>query len=94
MLRRGKLQREAYPLGEDGSQGQGKKKRSQNLTIGTAKFSIVADDMTMIKIKLNGAGRSLLHTAHGRLTAHLAILELAPGPDSTQAKSVQLVQRK
>jgi hypothetical protein len=71
-----------------------RKKRSQNFTIGTAKFSIAAEDTTTVKIKLNGAGRGLLHTAHGRLTAHLVILELAPGPESTQAKIVQLVQRK
>ncbi len=48
----------------------------------------------MVKIKLDGAGRGLLHTAHGRLTVRLTILELAPNPETTQTKTVQLVQRK
>jgi hypothetical protein len=76
------------------STARDRKKRSRTIAIGTAKFSIVAGKAAMVKIKLDGAGRGLLHTAHGRLTARLAILELTPGPENTQAKTVQLVQRK
>jgi hypothetical protein len=72
---------------------KGGKKRSRMIAIGTARFSIVAGKTAVVKIKLDGAGRSLLHAAHGRLVARLAILELAPSPENAYAKTVRLVQQ-
>jgi hypothetical protein len=69
------------------------KKRSRIIAIGTARFSIVAGKTAVVKIKLDGAGRSLLHAAHGRLVASLAILELAHSPENAYAKTVRLVQQ-
>jgi hypothetical protein len=46
-----------------------------------------------VSIKLDVAGRAAFRAEHGRLSASLALLELAPGAANTQTKAVQLVQR-
>jgi hypothetical protein len=77
------------------TRGRGKKKtRSETTTIGTVTFSISPGKTAIVKVELNRAGRALLSAGHGRLSASLAILELAPSPESTEVKNVRLVQRK
>jgi hypothetical protein len=63
-------------------------------TIGSVGFSIAGDETKTVKVNLNAAGRTLLSTDHGRCSASLAMLELAPGAQNTQRKSVYLVQEK
>jgi hypothetical protein len=70
------------------------KKKIKTVTIGAESFSISGDRTTTVKIDLDATGRALLTTGHGRLTAHLAILELEPGPKQTRSESVQLIQQK
>jgi hypothetical protein len=75
--------------------GKGKRAKVKTETIGTAGFSIPADDETKtVKVDLNVAGRALLKTDHGRCSASLAIVELAPGTENTQTKTVRLVRGK
>jgi hypothetical protein len=69
------------------------KKHSRTVTIGTAKFSIVADKTTTVKVKLNAAGRGLLNVDRGRLTASLEILEPMPGPTYNETANVHLAQQ-
>jgi len=63
-------------------------------TIATAVFAIPPGKTTVVELELNAAGRALLDADHGRLSASLAILELAPGPSNTQTKAVRLVRQK
>jgi hypothetical protein len=69
------------------------RKRSHVVTIGTVRFAIAAGRTTTVKLKLTAAGRALLGTGHGRLGAHLAIVELDSGPAQTQSKAVRLIER-
>jgi hypothetical protein len=62
--------------------------------IGTAAFSIGADNTLPIAVKLNAAGRRLLRARHGRLTARLVIVKSWPSPTHKQRVSVRLVHRK
>jgi len=73
--------------------GKGKKKRFKTTTIGTAAFSIPAGKTATVTVTLNAAGKALLKSAHGKLSASLTILESSPAPASTQHKTVQLVQK-
>lgn len=77
------------------TKGTSKKgKKAKTVTIGEATFSIPSGKTTTIKLKLNTRGSALLSAAHGRLNAGLTILKLAPSPENTQLKPVQLVQQK
>lgn len=69
-------------------------KNARKVMIGTVSFSIPGDESKTVKLAIDAAGRALLSTDHGHLSARLAILELAPSPKNTQTKTVQLVQRK
>jgi hypothetical protein len=73
---------------------KGKKQPARTVKIGTVSFSISGDETKTVKIKLDAAGGALLSADHGRCGASLAILELAPSPENTQTKTVQLLQRK
>ena len=73
---------------------KGKKRRSRTTTIGTADFSITGDETKTVRVSINTTGRALLAADHGRLRASLEILELAPGPENTERKTVQLVEDK
>jgi Trypsin len=64
--------------------------RTRKVTIGTASFSIAAGATATVQLELNGVGRALLRTGHGRLGARLAI-ELESG--RTQFENVRLVQK-
>ena len=57
-------------------------------------FSIPGDEAKTVKVNLDAAGRALLKADHGRCSASLALLELAPSPQNTQTKTVQLVRQK
>jgi hypothetical protein len=70
----------------------GKKAKAQ--TIGTAAFSIPADKTVTVTLTLTVAGRALLKSDHGKLSASLTILKSSPSPTSTQHKNVQLVQKQ
>lgn len=61
------------------SRTRGGKKHSHTVTIGTVKFSIPAGEVTTVKIALNATGRGLLGKDHGRLAAHVAIIDAVPG---------------
>jgi hypothetical protein len=63
-------------------------------TIGTAGFSIPAGTTATVRLVLDAAGKALVSSAHGHISATLTILELAPGLESAQVKAVRLVQRK
>ncbi len=76
------------------AKAKGAKKRSHMVAIGTADFSISGDETTTVKLDISATGRALLGADHGRLRASLAILELAPSPDSTLTKTVQLIQQQ
>lgn len=67
------------------------KKRTRTTTIGAVNYSIPGDEAKTVKVKLDVAGRSLLGTGHGHLSARLTILELAPNAAQTQSKSVRLL---
>jgi hypothetical protein len=69
-------------------------KKTRTIAIGTVSFSVAGDETKAVKVNLNAAGRALLSADHGRCSATLAILELAPGPANMQTKSVRLVQQK
>jgi hypothetical protein len=73
------------------AKAKGKKRPARTVRIGSASYSIAGDSTKTVKLHLNAAGRALLVSAHGRLRASLAILELSPGPKNTQTKTVQLV---
>lgn len=75
------------------TKAKGAKKHSRTLAIGTANFSIPGDETETVKLDINATGRVLLSADHGRLSASLAILELAPSPESTVTKAVQLIQQ-
>jgi Trypsin len=61
------------------SRAKGGKKRSHTITIGSVKFSIPAGETTIVKVALNATGRGLLGKDHGRLAAHVAIVDAVPG---------------
>jgi hypothetical protein len=73
---------------------QGVKKRGRKtthaVTIGSGSFSIAAGNTAGVAIDLNSAGRALLKTGHGRLTARLEIEETS---GETQARTVHLIEK-
>lgn len=71
------------------------KKKARPVSIGTLSSLIAGDETKTVKLNLNTAGRAMLGADHGRLSASLALLELAPGAKSTQTmKTVRLVLQK
>jgi len=72
--------------------GNAKKHPARTVRIGAAGFSIQGDATKTVKLNLDATGRRLLSASHGHLRASLALLELAPKPESTQTKTVQLVR--
>jgi Trypsin len=64
------------------------------VTIGTVSFTIAGEQTKTVKVNIDAAARALLSTDHGRLTAGLTILELAPGQSATETENVHLVQQK
>ena len=67
---------------------------ARRVTIGAAAFSIAGYEAKTARINLNPTGRSLLSAGHGRLSPILEILELAPGPSSTQMTAVHLIRER
>ena len=76
------------------SKAKGKKRPARTATIGTASFSIAGDETKTVKLELNATGRARLGADHGRCSASLALLELAPSPANTQVRVVHLLQQK
>ena len=74
--------------------GKGKEAKAKTETIGTATFSIPAGKTATVEVTLNGTGRALLSTDHGRLSAVLTIVRTAPLPSKTQAQRVHVEQSK
>jgi hypothetical protein len=80
---------------KDTSKAKGRKKATtRTVRVARAAFSIAGDETATVKLELEQTGRALLETDHGRITAGLAILELAPGPSQTGIESVRLVQQQ
>jgi hypothetical protein len=76
------------------AKSRSKKGRKAKLqTIGRAVFSIAPGKTATSKLKLNAAGRALLKTDHGRFSASLAVLELAPGHRGTKSETVQIMKQ-
>ncbi len=69
------------------------KSRSHTVTIATAQFSVGAGKTATVHVDLNRVGRALLRADHGRLGAHLTILQSAPAAH-TQIRSVRLIGQK
>jgi hypothetical protein len=73
---------------------KGKNKPARTVTIGTVSFSIPGDETETVKLTIDTAGRALLKADHWRLSASLALLELAPGAANMQVRTVRLVEQK
>jgi hypothetical protein len=74
---------------------RGKKQTTRRtMRIGTVSFSIPGNEVSTVKITLDAAGHAALSADHGRLSAGLALIELAPGSEGAQAKAVLLVREK
>jgi IPT/TIG domain len=69
------------------------KRHYRTRTIGSAGFSIAASKRVTIRIKLNGLGRALLASRHGRLGASLVIVRSKPSPTRAHTASVRLTRR-
>jgi hypothetical protein len=67
------------------------RRAARNVTIGTASYTIAAGATTSVTVHLNGTGRALLSTDHGRLVATLQIAQSGSG--KTEAKAVRLVEK-
>jgi hypothetical protein len=76
------------------TKAKGTRRHSHTIAIGTADFSISGDETEAVKLDINATGRRLLGEDHGHLAASLAILELAPSPESTLTKAVQLTRQQ
>jgi hypothetical protein len=76
------------------SKGEGKGMLARTVRIGTTSFTIPGDEAKTVRVKMDAAGRALLGAGHGRVSAHLTIRELAPGPRNTQATTVHLVEQR
>ena len=61
-------------------------------TIGTAVFSITAGRTALVKVKLNRAGRRMLATHRGRLSATLLLVRQSPTPLLAQSARVRLTR--
>ncbi len=61
-------------------------------TIGTAVFSISAGRTAVTQVRLNAAGRRLLRTRRGRLSASLLLVRQAPTPAPAQIAQVRLAR--
>jgi hypothetical protein len=71
----------------------GQRSRTVTATIATAQFSVGAGKTATVHVDLNRVGRALLRTSHGRLGAHLTILQSTPA-SHTQIRSVWLIGQK
>ena len=74
-----------------------KRRHSKTAIIGTATFSIRTGRTVNVELTLNPAGRALLGTDHGRLSASLTVLKSSPAGGQaiqTHSQTVQLVQWK
>ncbi len=61
-------------------------------TIGTAVFSVTAGRTALVKVKLNRAGRRMLSTHRGRLSATLLLVKQSPTPVLAQSARVRLTR--
>lgn len=73
--------------------GQSKTTR-RTVRVGTVSFLIAGNKVSTVKISLDAAGHAALSADHGRLSARLALLELAPGHEGAETKAVQLVREQ
>ena len=70
------------------------RKRSKASIIATATFSILAGKTSIVRLRLNAAGRSLLAAHHGRLNMNLTILRSSSGPSQTRIETFHLTLQK
>jgi hypothetical protein len=72
---------------------RGRRRIKSIVSIGSASVSIAANGTSTVRIQLVPAGRALLRSAHGRLGAHLLIVQLQPAGARPVLEGVQLVRR-
>jgi hypothetical protein len=70
------------------------RKSSRTMMIGTVSFSIASGKATIVRLRLNATGRSLLSAGRGRISATLAILRSFPVPSQTKTETVHLTLQK
>jgi phosphodiesterase/alkaline phosphatase D-like protein len=76
------------------SKAKAGRKSSRSMIIGTVSFSIASGKATIVRLRLNATGRSLLSAGRGRISATLAILKFFPGPSQTKTETVRLTLQK
>jgi PKD repeat protein len=64
--------------------------RMRTVTIATASFSIPTGRTSVVRLRLNALGRSLLRSAHGHMSAQLALSKSAPAPAEEQTRAIRL----
>jgi hypothetical protein len=74
--------------------GDAKIRTTPTVRVAAVGFSFAGDEAKTVRVTLNAAGRGLLKAAHGRLSASLAILELAAGPRKAETTTVRLVAER
>jgi hypothetical protein len=72
---------------------RGRRRIRSIVSIGSASVSIAANRTSTVRIQLLAVGRALLRSGHGRLRAHLLIVQLQPAGAGPVLESVQLIQR-
>jgi PKD repeat protein len=68
--------------------------RRRTVTIATASFSIPTGRTSTVRLLLSTLGRSLLRSAHGRMSAHLALSKSSPAPAEAQSRPLRLVLQR
>ena len=68
--------------------------RTRTVTIATAAFTIAAGRTSSVRLRLSALGRSLLHGAHGHLSAQILLIKSAPAPSQEQRRTIRLTLRR
>jgi PKD repeat protein len=68
--------------------------RPRTVRIATASFSIPVGRTSTVRLLLSTLGRSLLRSAHGRMSADIALSKSSPAPAQAQSHAVQLVLQR
>ncbi len=71
--------------------GRGRHAHRRNLTVGRTRFSIVASKTSVVELRLNAQGRSLLRSHRGLLSASMRVTKSSPGGVQTQRATVRLL---
>jgi len=91
---KGKLTLMATGVAARMSMGNSKRKSVHPRAIGTASFSIEGDEIRTIDMALNQAGKALVGSVRGSVSASLELQELAPAAGSKQTVRVRLSKKR